>query len=210
MNEEKSRNELILYTESAARLMVGRKANRIINQYPIYGLFQFASMMNVIWRDAKNRNPFAFWYLVKVEKKISMTQQSIDQHSRFFSDQSNDGTGLVYEPFLHEPKSFDVVFSVPHTWTAARQIKQFDSVVLHGKKLNSVGLIPNNTYHSILREISRLIVASFNEAAGYVSLEIQADDIESKSDVAKQGYSAMGGVPGKILSGDLRPDFTPE
>ena len=203
-------NELLIYSSLAKRLVSGRKGNKTTRQYPIYGLLQFAGKVSIIWSDAKQGNPYALWYLVRMDRLLESNQEALTRYQQKLDSLANDDTGLTYQPVLGEAQSFDMHFSTPYPWIAMRQIKQLDTLVLLGQTLNRVGLLPTAQFQIATLNIRRLITSGFNQTMEYRSFELTWEDLQSTSATAHQASQAMGMIPLNLFNGELQPAFNPQ
>ena len=208
-DQQTNHNELLIYSSLAKRLVSGRKGNKTSNQYPIYGLLQFAGKVTIIWRDAKQGNPYALWYLVRMDRLLESNQEALTRYQQKLDTLANDDTGLTYQPVLGEAQSFDMHFGTPYPWIAMRQIKQLDTLVLFGQTLNRVGLLPTAEFQIATLNIRRLITSGFNQTMEYRSFELRWEDLQSTSATAYQASQAMGMIPLNLFNGELQPAFNP-
>ena len=204
---DKKKETVVLYSDAALRLLKGREGDRSINQYPIYGLMQFAKRNSLIWDDAKNKNPYAVWFLIRLDKKQDAVQATLDRYSCLFKDSYNDGSGVDYQEILFNEESFPLDFKTPYSWNAMRHIKQFDSLFLKAAKLNNIGLMKKPEFNAFIREVNKVVAASFNEASFYVTLELSIEDIKNKTENSKKAAKKMGIVPSKILNKEIVPYY---
>ena len=201
--------QLSLYSKYAYRLIEGRKSDPENDRYPIYGLLQFASMVNVIGNDAKQDNPFASWFLLRIENKFQAFKEALEAKQSWIDESSKDGTGIDYTPVINEAdaNTIKVSFATPHAWNAMRLLKQLDSFFLKALNLKRVGLITRDEFYRSTRGLSTLLLSCFHEATLYTSVELTRDHINPPTDEAKSAFKLMGVVPAKVLSGEMKPQF---
>ena len=214
MSDQQLQNqqELIIYSNLAKRLIEGRKGDKTINQYPIYGLLQFAAKVNTIWQSVKQDNLYSRWLLISIDDQFERTQHALTQYQQTLDALANDETGLSYEPDQYEATTYPIRFSTPYAWVAMRQIKQFDTLFLLGKKLNRVGLLTSTRFQKATRDQHRLIAFGFQQVVTqYQVFDLTPDEIHSDSPVARQAREVMGNYfPPKIASGEKQPAFSPQ
>ena len=208
-DSQANNNELLIYSDLGKRLISGRKGDKTNNQYPIYGLLQFAGKVNIIWRDAQQGNPYGLWYLVRIDVILKMNEEALKRYQQRLHSLANDKTGLIYQPALGEAQAFAMHFSTPYPWMAMRQIKQFDTLLLLSKKLNRVGLLPREEFQSTIREIHRLIVSGFNQIMRYQTFNVTWDNFNSQQAVIIQAMQVMGSIPSDLITGKMQPAFSP-
>ena len=209
-DSQANNNELLIYSDLAKRLIDGRKGDKTNNQYPIYGLLQFAGKVTVIWNDAQQGNPYGSLYLIRIDRVLGASQEALTQFQRRLESLTKDNTGMVYQPARGKPTAFSMHFSTPYPWMAMRQIKQFDTLLMLSKTLNRVGLLPRKEFQSTIREIHRLIASGFNQIMKYQSFELTPEGLYSMSETARQANRAMGMVPPSVINGKLQPAFSPQ
>ena len=210
--QPKKPQELIIYSNLAKRLIDGRKGDKTINQYPIYGLLQFAAKVNTIWQSVKQDNLYSRWLLIRIDDQFERTQQALTQYQQTLDALANDETGLDYAPDQYEATTYPIRFSTPYAWIAMRQIKQFDTLFLRGKTLNRVGLLSSASVQQATRDQHRLIAFGFQQVVTqYQVFDLRLDEIHSDSPVARQAREVMGDYfPSKIASGEKQPAFSPQ
>ena len=208
-NQSSKDKQLLIYSDLAKRLINGRKGDKTNHQYPIYGLLQFAGKVTIIWRDAQQGNPYGRWYLVQIDRVLDTNQKALTQFKQRLASLANDETGLIYQPAPGKPHPFTMHFSTPYPWVAMRQIKQFDTLLLLSKKLNSVGLLPREEFQSTIREIHRLIVSGVNQIMRYQTFNVTWDNFNSQQAVTIQAMQVMGSIPSDLITGKMQPTFSP-
>ena len=210
--QPQNQQELIIYSNLAKRLIDGRKGDKTSNQYPIYGLLQFAAKVNTIWQSVKQDNLYSRWLLIKIDDQFEQTQQVLTHYQQILDALANDETGLSYEPDPYEATPYPIRFSTPYAWIAMRQIKQFDTLFLRGKKHNRVGLLSSASFQTATRDQHRLIASGFQQVVTqYQVFDLKPDEIHSDSPVARQARDVMGSYfPPKIASGEIQPAFSPQ
>lgn len=154
--QTKKPQELIIYSNLAKRLIDGRKGDKTTNQYPIYGLLQFAAKVNTIWQSIKKGNLYSRWLLIRIDDQFERTQRALTQYQQTLDALANDETGLDYAPDQYEATTYPIRFSTPYAWIAMRQIKQFDTLFLRGKTLNRVGLLSSASVQQATRDQHRV------------------------------------------------------
>lgn len=195
--------QLRLYSRQAERLMRGRKADKQAGQYAIHGLFQFAAKTKVVWQDAQQGNPFAWFYWLRFNKKLETATLALRNYQQDLNQRANDGTGFDYQPdkSARVAHPFDIAFVTPEAWKAVRVVKQFDHIVLQSQYLVKVGLITRDNHYASVRELSRQVTAVFQEASLYRSIAgITVDNVRSLTKVQQKMAKVMGErVPDFVL-----------
>ena len=201
--------KLTLHSNYAYRLIEGRKSDPENDRYPIYGLLHFAAMVNAISNDAKQDNPFACWFLIRIENKFQSFKEELEKKQSWINELAKDGTGIDYKAATKETdaNTISVSFATPHAWNAMRLLKQLDSFFLQALALKRVGLIDRNEFYQSTRGLSTLLLSCFHEATLYTSFKLTRDQINPPTDEAKSAFKLMGVVPGKVLSGEMQPQF---
>lgn len=205
-----TQSDLVLYSAWAQRLINGRKADRAINQHPIYGLLIFAKLNSVIWSDAAKQNPYALWFLSRFDEKQQAVQECLDVHSETVNDRWKSSGFNDKDPDEQVGgQVFSLLLKTPYSWKSASQIKQFDNYYQKAKQLNGLGMLNDKELHASIRQLNTLILACFNESRRYRSLSITVDNRLSGTEEAQQALTAMGEIPSEILTGSKLPEYRP-
>jgi len=199
---------LTLQTRQALRLVRGRKPIR--GKPAILGLVQFAERLRLIWQAARDDDPWADWWLIRVH-------ESVEASARYFEDRKTKLEDLLArDPAMditvagsERPSRVPLQFANPYAYRGARLLGQYDTLVCMVLTVRRVGLLDSEGSDQVIRSCGRKLRSTFTVVHEYrftgVSRELLVRG-DAKSDAAR---AAMGEVPDEIVDGELRAPITP-
>ena len=206
--------QLVLMTYPAQRLLHGRDApGAEAKGVPvIIGLFKFASMMRVIWNAAATGNPYADWWLLRVERERVQAEQAL-----FALEQRID---RIYERAPAEielrparavtPLKAQLSFSTPYAYLGAYLLGKFDRLVRRVLTARHVGLLDGPGADNFLASAGRLLRRFYLSATGFRPMELNRADIDADNEKAHRARERMGEIPPDILSGRIYAALHPK
>ncbi|MDE0251027.1 MAG: TIGR03761 family integrating conjugative element protein [Gammaproteobacteria bacterium] len=199
---------LTLQTRQALQLVRGRNATR--DKPAILGLVQFAERLRLIWQAARDDDPWADWWLVKVH-------ESIEAGVRYFQARKTELEALLTrDPAMditvagsERPSRISLQFANPYAYRGARLLGQYDTLVCMALTAHRVGLLDSGGSDQVIRSGAHKLRSTFTGVYEYRftganrELFVHGD---ARCDVARK---AMGEVPNEIVDGELRAPITP-
>ena len=205
--------QLVLMTYPAQRLLHGRHATgeEAKGAPVIIGLFKFASMMRVIWSAAATGNPYAEWWLLRVERERLQAEQAL-----FALEQRVD---RIYEEAPPEielrparavtPLRVQLSFSTPYAYLGAYLLGKFDRLVRRVLTARHVGLLDGPGSDRLLVSSGRLLRRFYLSASGFRPMELNRADLEAGNQKAEQARIRMGEIPPEFLAGKIYAALRP-
>ncbi len=200
---------LTLQTRHAGRLVRGRA--RTAGKSPIVGLLGFADGLRIVGLGARSDDPYADWWLVKVDTALAEGGSALDSVRK-----SVDAPLVAVEGFTIEaavsvqPTRVRLQFSSPYAYRGAQLLAAYDGLARQVLSAQHVGLIEREAAEGLLHQGAKPIRRAFASAAGYRLLGITRADVSQCTAKAKQAFEAMGALPADILSGALRAELAPK
>lgn len=199
---------LTLQTRQALRLVRGRKPIR--GKPAILGLVQFAERLRLIWQAARDDDPWADWWLVRIH-------ESIEAGARYFQDRKTELEALLARDLAMDitvagserPSRVSLQFANPYAYRGARLLGQYDTLVCMVLTVRRVGLLDSEGSDQVIRSCGRKLRSTFTVVHDYRFTGASRESLErgdAKSDAAR---AAMGAVPGEIVRGELRAPIVP-
>ena len=199
---------LTLHTRQALQLVRGRKPT--LDKPAILGLVQFAERLRLIWQAARDDDPWADWWLVRVH-------ESIEASARYFEDQKAELEALLAEDPAMEitvatsgrPSRVSLQFANPYAYRGARLLGRYDTLVCMVLTAHRAGLLDSGDSDQGIRSGAHKLRSIFTGVYGYTFTGARRELLvrgDARSDKAR---AAMGDIPDEILDGERLAPITP-
>ena len=199
---------LTLQTRHAGGLVKGRP--RTAGRPPIIGLLGFADRLRLIWQGIRASDPYAGWWLVKVDQSLAQAEAELLALRTTVATMFSATEGLEIDTASSvEPTRIKLEFANPYAYRGAQLLASYDGVARKALSARHVGLAGREDTERYLREGARPLRRAFGSALGYRFLGVTRAEIEQQTAKAKQAVEAMGEIPTEILSGELRASLLP-
>ena len=199
---------LTLQTRHAGRLVKGRPGTA--GKPPIIGLLGFADRLRLIWQGIRASDPYAEWWMVKVDQALALAEAELQALRRDIDTRSAASDGLEIDAATSvEPTRVKLEFANPYAYRGAQLLASYDGFARQVLSARHVGLAGGEEAERYLREGARPLRRAFGSALGYRLLGVTRADTEQQTVKGKQAVEAMGNLPPEILSGELRASLLP-
>lgn len=200
---------LRIQTRQAQRLVHGR--NKDEDKPAIIGLIRFAALLRPIWNGARNDDPYAAWWLLRIHEALETAWAEIDRlnetvQSRF---QAVPGFRVRVAESLN-PIEVPLVFGNPYCFRGAYLVARFDELVRAVMTARHVGLLDRDNAERCLHQGGRQVRGAYNAPLGYKFFGITREDIIQANAKATQARALMGDIPPGVLSGEQRAPYAPD
>ncbi len=202
--------EMTIQTRQAQRLVGGRRGNDADGKPPIIGLYRYGAMMRTIWAGASKDDPYADWYLLKVEQALTESKDELTHMQQTLgSDLARVAAMKVGLAHSLEPAKVELTFSNPYGYMGAWLLVEMDELVLAILTARHVGLINRDEAERRLHDAGRAVRRAFAVARGYKATAVKREDVRQNNRRAARAREAMGELPQAVLDGGLRPAHAP-
>lgn len=200
--------EMTIQTRQAQRLVQGRRGTD--GKPPIIGLYRYGAMVRTIWSGASRDDPYADWYLLKVEQALSESKDELASLKQVLEqDMARVAAMKVGLAHSLEPAKVELTFSNPYGYMGAWLLADMDELVLATLTARHVGLVNRDDSERMLDEAGRAIRRAFATAQGYRATAVKREDLRQGTRRAERAKQAMGELPQSVLDGELRPEHAP-
>lgn len=207
----RGKSTLVLETRHAQMIFEGRKSDLKKGKAEIVGLKKFASLLRSIWQAASNDDPYADWWLLKIEKSLEVASSDVDDQINKFKKMLSQEQNLLHEvSHSIEPIQLELRFSIPYAYQGAKLLMMHDELVRTLLTANHVGVLDNEAVQRALHHSGRRLRGVFQSVTGYRFTGLSRKEVLSANAKAIQAMSDMGAVPEKIMDKTLRAGFMPE
>ena len=199
---------LSLQTSHAQRLFHGRATSK--TQPAIVGLVGFANRLRVIWQAARDDDPYADWWLIKIHEGIAVVGEELrsrqQQLIEFFKQM---GTLDVDVATSKRPYRAPLNFANPYAYQGAKLLSEFDHLVCHALTLRHVGVLGNQASEDIINASARRLRSLFMISQRYRLLKIDREKVRAGAGRSQDARKLMGDLPTDVLSGARRAPIHP-
>jgi integrating conjugative element protein (TIGR03761 family) len=199
---------LTIQTWQAQQLVRGR--NGTSDKPAIMGLVGFADRMRVIWQAARNDDPYADWWLIKVHETLESASQLISKRQKELDARFDQMTAMeVTVAASSRPYRMPLRFANPYAYRGARLIAEYDTLVRTVLTGTHIGLLDGETSDGLLKPCTRKIRGAFALPQNYRSLGIDREAVHKGTGKATRAAERMGVVPDDVLLGERRAPLAP-
>ena len=200
---------LTVQTYQAQSLIRGRRAGE--GKPAIVGLIGFADRLKSLWQAIRFDDPYADWWLLKVEESIAEIRAQLRElQQRLDALMAPANSALEFSVAQSSrPQRVSLQFANPYAFRAAQLLGEYDRLMCTELTLHHLGIdIPKDLTEQ-LSGSGRWVRRVFALPQGYHCLDIRRADIRQGSPAALKAIERMGEVPQEILSGDRLPSLRP-
>ncbi|WP_162300021.1 PFL_4669 family integrating conjugative element protein [Kineobactrum sediminis] len=199
---------LEIHTDQAQRLIRGRA--RKGNKPAITGLLGFASQMNILWQAAADDDPYADWWLVRVEETMAAARSLLaTQRLQVDSVALETHRFRVGSAQSRRPQTLMLQFATPHAYRAAQLLGEYDALVCQCLTLKHVGASPSGAMGDEIALGAHRLRGVFSLPQGYRVFAINRSDVQHNTLRAQQARAHLGELPTAILTGERAASHGP-
>ena len=193
---------LTVQTRQAHQLIYGREGTRA--QAPIIGLVGFAERLRIIWQAAREDDPWADWWLIKVCDAMDAAGDCIrnwKQDLDHLLQQQAAGMEVSLAESLR-PCRVLLQFASPYAYQGARLLAEYDALVCRVLTASHVGLVDGGTRDELLSNCSHKLRAAFMIPQNFRLTGVDREAVRGNRDESRRARKAMGEVPEDIVRGE--------
>ncbi len=199
---------LTVQTRQAQRLIQGRKGSA--DKPAIVGLVGFADRLRLIWQAARNDDPYADWWLIKIHEALDQAREFIRRSHIEFDEKLTQSPAIeVAVAESLRPYRIPLQFANPYAYQGAHLIGEYDTLVRTLLTGCHVGLLDRSSSERIVQFGGRRIRGVFNVPQGYRFLGIDRASVRGQDEKARQALALMGELPPALLTGEQQAPLVP-
>jgi integrating conjugative element protein (TIGR03761 family) len=199
---------LTVQTHIAQGLILGRAATA--DKPAILGLLGFADRLRVIWNAAGADDPYADWWLIKIDEALEYARNRIKSEQAALDAIIEMQSALQIQVAASaEPYRIALKFANPYAFWGAQLIGEFDQVARTVLTAKYVGLLTSTAAHRSLQICTGPIRTLFAVPQGYRPLAIDRDSMNGDGKAVRDAVDVMGELPPTVLSGERKATLTP-
>ena len=199
---------LTIQTNQAQQLIHGRAGNP--DKPTIIGLIGFANRLRVIWQAARNDDPYADWWLIKVHEAIEVARSYLDHQQADLDKQLEQMVSMeVSVAASQRPCRVHLQFANPYAYRGAQLLAEFDRLVCTALTARHIGLMDGKAYVHVQQTCARKLRALFMMPQSYRFLKIDRESVYKATGRSHEARQTMGELPDDILSGERQAPLVP-
>ena len=199
---------LTVQSQHARRLILGRAAT--LEKPAIVGLVGFADRLRVIWNAARADDPYADWWLIKIDEALQRARSRIKREQAVLDECIEQRSALQIKVVTTtKPYRVALNFANPYGYWGAHLIAEFDTTARTILTAKHVGLISGNLAEQSLHGCAGAIRSLFAVPLGYRVLRIDREAVKANGKTAKEAAEFMGELPQAVLLGEHSAALTP-
>jgi len=186
---------LTVQTRQAQRLIQGRNGSE--EKPAIVGLVGFADRLRLIWHAARNDDPYADWWLIRIHEAIEQARAFIRRSQSEIDEKLAQSSAIEIETAESlRPYRIPLQFANPYAYQGAHLIGEYDTLVRTLLTGCHVSLLDRASSAQFVQHGGRRIRGTFALPQGYRFLN-------------RQAQSLMGDLPPAVLSGEQQAPQVP-
>lgn len=205
----RSQTTMEIQTRQAQRLVYGRMASE--GKHEIVGLLRFAAMLRPIWSGSMADDPYADWWLVKIERELTQARDQLKHMERTVERHLADAPAInVVVAQSLSPARLELNFSNPYAFHGAYLLADYDALVRAVLTARHVGLMDSRGSEKLLAEGGRYLRAAYETGKGYRYMGIKRVDLQQGTAKARKAVETLGELPHPVITGELRATYAPK
>ena len=199
---------LNVQTYQAQSLIRGRRGGE--GKPAIMGLVGFAERLKVLWQAIRSDDPFADWWLVKVEDSVADVRSQLHR-----LQEQLQAVLMSVECFevtfaqSSRPQRVSLQFANPYAVRAAQMLADYDRMMCTWMTARHLGLALPTEIAEQVSGSGRWLRRVFALPQSYQYLEISRSDVHQGTARAEKARECMGDLPQEILDGEKLPSLRP-
>jgi len=205
----RSSTRMTIQTRQAQKLVLGRKRSKDVQ--PIIGLLDFGRRMRLLWLSAQADDPYADWYLLKIEEAIDQAKTVMSEKKQWLDDVLDSMPGFEIDVAQSlQPIQVPIAFQNPYGYMGAYLIADYDALCCSIFTATHIGLIDRSIATNLYSQTGKSIRRTFDLAAKWKFSGATRDDISANSPIAIKAIAIHGECPEPILKKTKRAKIAPE
>ncbi len=198
-----------LHSYQARNAFDGRRATE--DKPAIIGINRFAGAVKQIFQDARADDPWADWWLVKIDEQVELAKTKMDALRQEFSDHYPETPDInIQDAISLIPQSRELRFSSPYAYRMAYLVVDYDKLCCTVLTLSHIGLMTRKERERYLGLGSKIIKAALTAAVGFRHQGVTRNDLIANNPRAQKARQLMGEVPIDVVDLKRRSPYAPE
>ena len=176
----------------------------------IIGLWGFAGRLRRIWHGAAAADPYADWWLLKIEQALRAAEVTLRSFRAEVATHLQGAEAMVVAPACTTlPLQLPLHFTAAQAYRGAQLIAESDAIACAVLTARHVGRLSAKRAARILWQLGRTVRRTFNAVCGYRRSGIVRTDRENTSECVAHGVHRMGVLPQGVFDESVMPENLP-
>ena len=197
-----------IQTRQAQRLFRGRPTDA--GKPAIIGLVGFANRLKVVWQGARDDDPYADWWLIKIHEGIEAAGDEVRSRQQQLIESLKQMKTLEIDVAASKrPCRVPLNFANPYAYQGAKLLAEFDLLVCYALTLRHVGQLGNQEGESLVNAGARKLRSLFMIPQGYRLLKLNREQVRANVGRSSDARRMMGALPADVLDGTRKAPLVP-
>lgn len=199
---------LSIQTYQAQSLIRGRRGAE--GKPAIIGLVGFAQRLKHLWQAIRFDDPFADWWLIRVEESIADARLQLHRLQEQLQAILVSGESFEFTfAQSSRPQRVSLQFANPYAFRAAHMLADYDRMMCTWMTARHLGMALPSEIAEQVGASGRWVRRVFALPLGYHCLEVSRRDVHQGTVQAEQARERMGDLPREVLLGERLPSLRP-
>ncbi len=173
------------------------------------GLLQFARIMALVFRAAREDDPYAEWYLLKTYQALFDVNQKLKSIELQLTEYFKNLRGVTVNLLSSDrPLSCPLHFSTPFGFMGAYLLADFDYVFRQTVTLKRIGLSLKEDI--TVKQLMSYLQNAFSMPRYWHQTGITRQDVIDNTEKYQKNKASMGEIPEVILKKEIEFSFMPK
>jgi len=198
-----------LHSYAARNAFDGRRAEN--NKPAIIGINRFAGAVKQIFHDARADDPWADWWLIRIDEAVELAKTKMHALRQEFIDHYPETPDInVNDAIALSPQSRALQFASPHAYRMAYVLVDYDKLCCSVLTLAHIGLMTQSEKMRYMNIGGKIIKSALTSAVGFRHQGVTRNDLMANNPRAQKAKQLMGEVPQDIVDLKRRSPYAPE
>ncbi len=198
-----------LHSYAARNAFDGRRAEG--NRAAIIGINRFAGAVKQIFHDARADDPWADWWLIRIDGAVEQAKNKMHALRQEFADHYPETPDInVNDAIALAPQSRALSFASPHAYRMAYMLVDYDKLCCSVLTLAHIGLMTQAEKLRYLHVGGKIIKSALTSAVGFRHQGVTRNDLIANNPRAQKAKQLMGEVPQDIVDLKRRSPYAPK
>lgn len=204
------RASVLIQTFDARRIVVGRRRSQD-GKASIVGLIEFGSRVRKIWDAAAKDDPYADWYLVRIEEAIHRARTRIGRELALMRNHLESvPEGIEIAMVSSKGTRIPLTFACPYGYMAVYLVADYDLLVRQVRTALRHGLIGSGEGRVVIIRGAKWIRSVFALVTQWHHLDITRAAVRQGTRQAQMAEAIMGVLPEAVMAGKQRAKQAPK
>jgi integrating conjugative element protein (TIGR03761 family) len=178
-------------------------------QNQFYHLLTFAKKVKVIYFAAKKDDPYADYYLIKIEEALCDAKKELDKSLAFHQFITANTAGLEVT-LENKPIIVPLYFGTPFAYFAARLLLTLDETAQCILIKKHLGIPLNQPIKALLKEVSLPWRQALHVADSWYLTGVTRQDVRIPTSLGEQTLQQFGKLDARIIDRSHRSRLAPD